>query len=374
MKFDRSLPGQQTRLKYRYWYAIAALGILAAGCGGGGSAEPACSTADVAAVESEMDVRLAQADSEVPFSFAVDSRNGRRYTYSRGASSLRTFYESASTSKLVSSVIIMRLVEQDYLSLDDRPQDYIAGWPIGSSNSLYPMNLAHLMSFTSGLTQEPACLHDAFADFESCIIEVANINAGNGLTPGTQFYYSASDQQVAGMMAIEARGVASWQDIFAEFQAQTGLFPTATFNVTSQSNPRIAGGMNFIGEEYLAFLKALKDGRLLNGASMSQLLADRTAGIPIVYSPFQTGIGGGPGLGEDWHFGFGLAHECQSATYNCVAGSRISSPGAFGSYPFWDRSKNYTGVVVRRGEFGTLVKGINIERAVRPLVEKWAAC
>jgi CubicO group peptidase (beta-lactamase class C family) len=310
----------------------------------------------------------------VDFSMAVERKDGRRYTFNRGASTMRTVYESASTSKLVSSVIIMRLVEQRYLSMSDRPQDRIANWPIDSSNTLYPMTLANLMSFTSGLIHEPPCINDGNTDLQSCVFDIANFNAGNGIRPGTQFFYGANHQQVAGLMAVRARGLPTWQDVFAEFKAQTGLFPTATFDVPSVSNPRIAGGIHFTGEEYMAFLKAFKNGLLLNASSMSQLLADHTASIPIVYSPFRSGIGGGPGLGEDWHFGLGLAHECRSATWNCVAGSRISSPGALGSYPFWDRTKNYTGIVVRQGVFGTLVKGIGIERTVQPELEQWAAC
>jgi hypothetical protein len=113
---------------------------------------------------------------------------------------------------------------------------------------------------------------------------------------------------------------------------------------------------------------------LLNAASMNELLADRTASIPMTYSPIRSGIGGGAGLGEDWHYGFGLWHECRSATFNCVAGARVSSPGALGTYPFWDRSRGYTGAVVRAGAFGTLTSGIAIERSVRAQVGAWAAC
>jgi len=264
-------------------------------------------------------------------------------------------------------------VEQDYLALAAKPQDYIVRWPI-LSGPLSDMTLADLMSFTSGLTREPLCLNDANSDLETCVIDIANTNAGNVITPGTQFFYAATHQHVAGLMAVKALGFNSWQEVYAEFKAQTGLFSTSTFDVPSLSNPRIAGGMHFTGAEYLAFLKALKAGLLLNPASMSQLLADHTASVAIVYSPFMSGIGGEPGLGEDWHFGFGLAHECRSATFNCVVGARISSPGALGSYPFWDRSKGYTGIVVRQGEFGTLTTGITIERSVRSIVEQWVAC
>ena len=320
-----------------------------------------------------MDAVLSQATSEVDFSFSVDRQDGRRYTFNRGTSTLHTIYESASTSKLVSAVIILRLVEQGRLNLADRPQKYITNWPI-VSGPLLNMNLTQLLSFTSGLTMEPPCLNEANSTLETCVISIANTNAGNAITPGSQFFYAATHQHVAGLMAVKARGVPSWQHVYAEFKAQTGLFSTSTFDVPSLSNPRIAGGMHFTGEEYMAFLRALKGGLLLNAASMSQLLADHTASATIVFSPMLSGIGGGPGLGEDWHYGLGVSHECQSPTFNCVAGTRVSSPGALGSYPFWDRSKGYTGIVVRQGLFGTLITGIMIERSVRPIVEKWVAC
>lgn len=171
-------------------------------------------------------------------------------------------------------------------------------------------------------------------------------------------------------MAIEAR----WQAVFAEFQSQTGLFSASSYGYPSSSNPTLAYGMLFTGEDYLGFLQGLKRGQLLNRASMSHLLADHTVSVPMVYSPMFSGIGGGAGLGEDWHYGFGLWHECQSPTFDCVAGTRVSSPGALGSYPFWDRSKGYTGIVVRAGEFGTTLTGIEIERSVRQSVEQWAVC
>ena len=344
--------------------------VFTAGCGGGGASDApapglACS---ITQIEATMESVLAQTASEVDFSFSVEKQDGRRYAFSRGSSTLQTSYESASTSKLVSAVIILRLVEQGYLNLSDRPQDRIGAWPIASSDALYNMTLAQLLSFTSGLTSEPLCLHLGVSNFETCVTTIANINANNGITPGKQFYYASTHLQVAGLMAVKARGVAAWRDVFAEFKTQTGLFATAAYDLPSSSNPRLAGGMHWAGEEYMAFLKALKNGALLNSASMSQLLTDHTASVTIAYSPTVAG------LGEDWHYGFGLWHECQSATFNCTAGTRVSSPGAFGAYPFWDRSKGYIGIVARQGLLGTYTNGVAIERSVRPSVEQWVAC
>ena len=346
-----------------------ALGALAAGCGGPES----CPVARTEQLEAQMDAVLAQATSEVPFSFAVERQDGRRYIFNRGGSTLQTSYESKSASKMISAVIILRLVEQDSLALSDRPQDRIADWPIPSSDPLFGMTLAQLLSFTSGLKINLPCLEDGGSGFEECVISLAEANAGNSIVPGQEFFYASSHLQVAGLMAAEARAM-SWQAIVAEFKAQTGLFAASNYDSPSAANPNLAGGMHFTGQDYMDFLKALKGGSLLNASSMGELLADRTVSIPMPNSPMFFGIGG-PGLGEVWHYGFGLWHECQSPTFNCVAGARVSSPGARGTYPFWDRSIGYAGIVALNGVFGTdLITGINIERSVRSTVESWAAC
>ena len=345
--------------------------LFLSSCGsGGGEAGSSVSSCSVTDLEADMDAVLATVVTDTDFSFAVERADGRRYVYNRGTSTLQTSYESASTSKLVSAVVILRLVDQGYLSLSDRPQDYLAGWPIGAGDSLYSMTLARLLSFTSGLTAEPGCLNVGIANFENCVISIASTNAGNGITPGQEFYYASTHLQVAGLMAVKARGVASWQDVFNEFKTQTGLFPnpSSTYDLPSSGNPRLAGGMHWTGEEYLDFLKALKGGSLLNAATMNQLLTDQTATAAIVYSPALLG------LGEDWHYGFGSWHECQSPIFNCIAGARISSPGAYGAYPYWDREKNYVGIVARQGLLGTFPDGVALERSVRSSVEQWVSC
>lgn len=326
------------------------------------------SSCSVTQLESDLNAQLAALSSDVDFSYSVERSDGRRYTYQRGSSTMQTSYESASTSKLVTSVVILRLVQQGYLNLTDRPQDRISGWPIGSGDSLYNMTLAQLLSFTSGLTNEPVCLNLGGSNFEICVNTIATSNAGNGITPGQQFYYASTHMQVAGLMAIKARGVANWQSVFSEFKTQTGLFSTSAYDLPSTSNPRLAGGMHWTGEEYMAFLKALKSGSILNSTMMAQLVTDHIASAAISYSPASA-------LNEVWHYGLGLWHECQSTSFSCMAGARVSSPGAYGAYPFWDRNKDYFGMVARQGALGTFTNGVsNIERAVRPKMEEWAAC
>lgn len=349
----------------------AALCLLAmGGCGssGGDDPGPPDPSCTVAQRETELGAALAAVTTDEDFTFAVERADGRRFSYSRGASGLDTSYESASTSKLVTAVVICRLVEQGHLGLADHPQDHIPGWPIPLGDPLRQITLAQLLSFTSGLTTEPLCLNFAGVDFADCVANIGEANVGNGLAPGEQFHYASTHLQVAGLMAVRARGLASWTEVFAEFRAQTGLFPTGSYDLPSTTNPRLAGGMHWTAAEYLDFLAALSSGTLLNAASLDEFLADRTAaGVTIAYSPVTD-------IGEEWHYGFGYWHECASATFNCTAGARVSSPGAYGAYPFWDRGLDLVGIVARQGELQTGFEGVSIERAVRAQVEAWSAC
>jgi CubicO group peptidase (beta-lactamase class C family) len=358
---------------------VVLVGAVVAGCGGGGSSDgpriiaASCSPAQVSQLEAVMDDTLSRVESDVDFSFAVERSDGRRYVFNRGASTMQTSYQSASMSKMIAVVIILRQVELGVLSLDSRAQDLIRTWPISGSDPLAGMTLAQLLSLTSGLSIDVSCMDSATANFETCVNTIASSNIRNGFAAGQQFSYADAHHQVAALMAVKARGMAGWQDLFAEFKTQTGLFPNTTFDIPSASNPRIAGGMQITAGDYMDFLAALKSGALLNASSMSDMLADHIGSLPIKFSPIFSGLNGGPGLGEDWHYGFGLWQECQSTEYNCIPGSRVSSPGHFGGYPFWDRDKAYTGIVMRQGTSDTLINGINIERSVRPDVERWAA-
>ena len=138
--------------------------LLLAGCNGGGSdsgtaTPPASGSCSISQREAELTAALAAAPSEVDFSLLLQRDDGLSYTYNRGVATPDKRFESASTSKLVSAVIILRQVEKGYLKLNDRPQDQLASWPISAADPLYGITLAQLLSFTSGLTDEPLCLN-----------------------------------------------------------------------------------------------------------------------------------------------------------------------------------------------------------------------
>ncbi len=242
-----------------------------------------CTSALPAQLESDMTAILNAAaldpaiTSDSNFSVLLEDKNGNAFTYSHGASLPTMPYESASTSKLPSAVIILTLIDQGFLTLDSKPHDLIGFWTGESS-----VTLRHLLNFTSGFNNECAggvptcalsCLNVGVANFINCVQNIYNNNIGIQPMAGTQFYYSGTHLQIAGLMAVNATGK-SWSDIFSDFQAQTGLFLNSTYNKPSAINPRLAGGMTWIANDYQDFLHALywnkrpKDGNPLLSPAM----------------------------------------------------------------------------------------------------------
>jgi CubicO group peptidase (beta-lactamase class C family) len=368
------------------WAAIALIVLDGAACGAGTSPVAAvtpagpCTAAQLAQLEADMASSLASATTDADFTLLLEATDGRTFTYSRGAATPTTSFESASTSKLVTAVVILDLVDRGTtaLTLDSRPGDLIAPayWPaFDPSHPATAMTLRHLLAFTSGFATEPppaagrilGCLDLPTGDLRSCVRQIHDANLAAGVAPGAQFYYSSTHLQIAGLMAVEAAGVADWNALFAAFQARTGLFAHSAYDLPSSANPRLAGGMHWTAEDYVGFLRALRSGALLSPALQAQLWASQRGGAAVVASPILDR------MGEDWAYGFGNWVECPRASFDCgAARGRNSSPGAYGAYPFVDLTSGYHGIVARQGALGTFPEGVTLFRTVEAAAARWA--
>jgi CubicO group peptidase (beta-lactamase class C family) len=354
------------------------IGTLLAACGSSGGSPvdsdaavtpdaPTCGADLEAAIAAKLDAGLAKPDiaASQDVTVLLETSTGRRFTYRHGASTPSTVYESASTSKMVTAAILMDLVDQGKLTLDTKASDLLGFWTDDT------VTLRHLMSFTSGYADEPLCLNGPNAGFEACVEKIFTSNEPTHTTPGTVFYYSGTHLQVAGLMAMKATGATSWSQIFDAWKARTNLFATAAYDLPSATNPRLAGGMHWTGEEYLGFLRALDHGTILSAASRSALFANQRGAATVGASPVFEQIH------EDWAYGLGNWLECPSATqadsYNCGEGHRNSSAGAYGAYPFIDFDHDYFGMVAQQGELGTGFKGVLLVREAQSEIEAWAA-
>jgi CubicO group peptidase (beta-lactamase class C family) len=342
----------------------------AAATGGAAGAAADCATRR-AEIEREMTAALDAAATDpnvtntADFTLAIETAAGHRYVYVHGNSSLETSYESASTSKWVAAAVILDLVDQGLLSLDDEPFKFLSFWQASG------VTLAHLLAFTSGYSEEPLCFNLPNANFEDCVQRAYELNFDVAPVAGSTFDYASTHLQIAGLMAMRAASAASWSDVFANWQARTGLFPSGAFDLPSRDNPRLAGGMHWTGAEYLGFLRAIYDGKLLSAARRTAMLANQRGEAKVVGSPTLDA------LNQDWAYGFGNWLECSTAigpdTFDCGAGHRNSSPGAYGAYPFIDFDHHYLGILARQGSLGTFREGDALFNVVAEPAARWAA-
>jgi CubicO group peptidase (beta-lactamase class C family) len=245
----------------------------------------------------------------------------------------------ASAAKLVSGLVLFRLVEQGFLSLESTTAT-VLGWtgPQGA------VTLRHLLSFTSGLEPDAACIRNPLATLASCVAEVATLTMV--APPGTRFDYGSTHLHVAARMAEVVTG-ASWNAVFAQ---QLGLpleLPaTATYftfprQAVGTANPLVAGGLRMTMDEYarvlaLVFNRGSWQGQVLAPASLfDEQAREPYPGVAIGNSPF-TAIGYG--------FRYGLTAWLECATPATGCGS-ISSPGAFGWTPWIDRDGGYYAII-----------------------------
>jgi len=352
--------------------SIVIMSMCLAACGGGGSDTPATPTqppqasCDLSALEQSLRQQASAVKTDTDFTLLLERFDGRAFSYSRGASSAVTAYESASTSKWVSALIILRLVDTGVLKLSDTAASRLTDWPLSASHPLSQMTLQQLLSFTSGLTEEPLCLNLPGADFAQCVRQGVSNNSANGRQPGAVFDYNGLHLQVAGLMAIRATGVTDWQTLFRQFVQQTGLFSTARYDLPSTGNPRLAGGMHWTAQEYLDFLRAVQQGKLLSAALQQQMLANQRGTATVLNSPAVSGFG------IDWPYGLGHWLECSNG--QCISAQRHSSPGAYGAYPLIDYQHSYLAMLAREGALGSFVEGKAVIDALTPAIQAWAGC
>jgi CubicO group peptidase (beta-lactamase class C family) len=258
----------------------------------------------------------------------------------------------ASASKLVSAVVIARLVDRGVLSWDSRIGDLLPGAPVDK----HPITLRQLFSHTSGLRAfDAGCLGSQDLTLADCSAQILALPLSR--TPGSCFAYGGNSMHVAGHLAEVATG-RSWDDLFIEEVAgPLGLSATDyAFNSTTPGyvrvpNPRIAGGARSTARDLgrvvsLLARRGVHEGTvLLSAATVDRLLDDQTFGAPYATSPDPASYG----------YGIGLWRNRLAAT---GAASMVASPGAFGTWPWVDTAAGIGGVFFTRNALGNVESGV----------------
>lgn len=265
----------------------------------------------------------------------------------------------ASASKMVTGVVLFRLVDEGRLSLDSTT-GAVLGWR-GEKGGI---TLRHLLSFTSGMQREDVCTVLPQLTLAACV-EMIGRNALEA-PAGTLFDYGSTHLAVAGRMA-EVVTDRTWDEIFGtRLRAPLGLPPEARHYATPRQpvpteNPLLAGGLRMTMDEYARVLQLVFDkGRFQGQQLVSAALFDAQAVTP--YPRAATGYTPWPGV----RYGLTAWLECATPETGCAA---LSSPGAFGFTPFLDRDAGYyavLGMEIDRGAEENF--GPELESALKPLI------
>lgn len=265
----------------------------------------------------------------------------------------------ASASKLVSGVVIFRLMDEGYLNLDSSAAE-VLGWT-GDEGAV---TLRQLLSFTSGLPPENRCTYQSTVTLADCVVTISQ--AGLDAAPGTRFDYGSVHLAVAGRMAEVVTGQ-SWNNLFAsQLRDPLGLPADIVYYAnplkgTGTDNPLLAGGLQMSMNEYEHILHFVFDKGVWQG---SALMAPGIFDTQTIDPYPDAVVGKSPG--SSLRYGLTAWLECTTPQTGCAA---ISSPGAFGFTPWLDRATGYYAIL---GMYDTNNSkdhfGAQLEEQLAPLI------
>jgi D-alanyl-D-alanine-carboxypeptidase/D-alanyl-D-alanine-endopeptidase len=350
------------------------------GCGGGGDsvaappAAPPPVTPPPAAADpvAALDAAAAEAFAEeapasVPgMALAIYRPGGERVflgVYGDFAPDER--FAVASASKLVTSLVLLRLVDQQFLEFSST-----TGAVLGWSGPQGGITLEQLLSFTSGLAPDADCLRRAGITLADCAAEIG----AQPLVaePGTRFDYGGSHMQVAARMAEVVTG-SNWNAIFRTQLADPLDMPAGVRYHTlprqriGVTNPLAGGGLAATVDEYARLVEIA----LGPPAGAQNAPIDPGLVAAIFRSPYPEAIRGmEPDLAGVLGFGYGLGAwlECDTPGAGC---NIASSAGLFGWMPWVDREAGYIGILAMEGSaVPGIATGFSVPLAerLRPLV------
>ena len=163
--------------------------------------------------------------------------------------------------------------------------------------------------------------------------------------PGRVFRYGDVSMQVAGW-AAEAMTGRSWRRLFVECLSWPLSLDSAAWGhplsgPDLQAPPLLGSGLHLSLDDYGAFLSMLQQGgryegvRNLSPGAIRVQETERIGNLPRENLPV--------GVEPDWGYGLGVWCETRSPAGRCL---RMSSPGAFGAFPWLDRETGLAGMVL----------------------------
>ncbi len=252
---------------------------------------------------------------------------------------LKTPAPIASSSKWLTTALVMILVDEGKISLDDPVTKYI---PIFSKYMKGYITIRHCLSHTTGLDIDPVGImkiaqKNKFASLE----EEVNSFATKKLivdNPGEAFAYGGIGINIAGRI-VEVVTKKTFDRVITEKLFRPIGMRTASFYNESGNAPNPSVGATCSAFDYLNFMQMLlnkgifNNKRVLSEKSVQEMLTIQLPEAKLRYSP---------ALAKGFKYALGNWVQEQDGDGNGIV---FSCPGMLGTWPWMDTKRNLVGIV-----------------------------
>lgn len=392
-------------MMFRTFTLVSVLAVAASGCGSTDSqSQSAAAKFDFSKYDAAVSKFLEDHGLKGASGVVVHKDLGLVHSMGYGDYEADRLYLVASSSKMVSVGVLMRLADQGVLDVDAPIGNYLSAW---GPNGKPELEVAQLVSNSSGLvslTDNPIygpylCQYVDSGTLADCAKAIYTADdAADRKPPDTSFHYGGGPWQLAGGIA-EVVGAKSWADLVKEtyvdacdvpslgytnqFSKAAGsgsggvaaalsypqFFQADKANLSPTQNPSIEGGLYTTAQDYgKILLMHLRGGecdgaRVLSAKAVARMQEDR---ILEKYNGSTSSLAGAPvpvdggaaplaleGYGMGWWIDRG--HE-----------GVFADPGAYGAFPWLDLPRNYAAFLVLESDAGV---GAQLWASVKPILD-----
>lgn len=266
-----------------------------------------------------------------------------------------TKVEIASATKFVSGAVMLRLAQAGVFDLDDPIGDYV---PLFNVPDKQDITIRHAFAMTHGMAptnpiQSTYEISRAYTHVQS--VNRIALDMPVAYLPGSTLYYDGTGMQAAGLAAVYATRLRDWQAVAEEFLLdELGMVNTSY--TYFDPNPAVAGGLETTPDDYLRLTEMFAHHGLFRGKPIlatklvAEIFSPEGRHKPIANTPWPAENPHYP-YGHQPYYGFGSWILADNPETGLV--EEILSPGAFGTTPWIDRTRNLWGVVFTRVPAGT---------------------
>jgi len=322
-----------------------------------------------AAVTVRLEQALAEGQVEGMGLDIYDRRHRMVYSRVFGRFSRTDTHAIGSSSKWITAVVVLSLVDEGLLSLEDTTEKWLHWEGEGGQ-----ITLRQLLALTSGFHVPPLSSPPYFWSKETDLkVSVESIYRDFQLfaAPGRMASYGPVGFMIAGRIAEVASGK-EWDVLFRERLGDPLGFDRQ--RVRYDPPQQLAGSLRMSMDDYGRFLQLVTaDGvyggkRWLSAELLAEQRKDQWAeGTRIESSPYSY-------VQKEFHYGLGVWRECgqPSAVVDCDRELIVSCAGWFGWTPWIDTRRGYYGLLAMEKPMSTRPPGyiyaFRLLEELRPLI------